>query len=160
MVSVVNDATCTKTRNYDAEQIIESIRTDGRNKLCGPIEKIRLLYRATLKTTGDRKAGKKAVAADKKKLPGVLWSGRFSRRANDALSYHSGLLCADLDELGDRLAEVLARLARSPHLWALFLLLTGDGLKAVFRVAAEAGEASSKLSRSAGACRGTYRRAD
>src|SRR5262249_49009936 len=51
---------------------------------------------------------------------------------------HSGLLCADLDDLGERLEEVRAKLLASPHLWALFLSPTGNGLKAVFRVANDA----------------------
>ncbi len=70
-----------------------------------------------------------------------MWSGSFqSRRSNDPdrLLQHSGLLCADLDELGDRITEVRKGLVNSPHLWALFTSSTGDGLKCVFRVAADA----------------------
>jgi hypothetical protein len=85
-------------------------------------------------TNGDRKAAKEAIAADKKKLPGILWSGQFSRRANDALIEHSGLICADLDELGLRLSEVRKKLLTSSYLLALFRSPTGDGLKAIFRV--------------------------
>jgi hypothetical protein len=50
---------------------------------------------------------------------------------------HSGLLCADLDSLGARLREVRQKLVKSPHVWALFLSPSGDGLKAVFRVPAD-----------------------
>src|SRR5437762_2618004 len=82
--------------------------------------------------TGNRQAAKKAVDADKKKLSGILLSGRFSRRANEALIRHSGLLCADLDQLGERLPTVRAKLLSSPYLWALFRSPTGDGLKTVF----------------------------
>ena len=34
-----------------------------------------------------------------------MWSGRFSYRASDKLLEHSGLLCADLDDLGAGIAE-------------------------------------------------------
>jgi hypothetical protein len=50
----------------------------------------------------------------------------------------SGLLCADLDNLGKRLTEVRAKLAKSPYLFALFTSPTGNGLKAVLRVPADA----------------------
>jgi hypothetical protein len=50
------------------------------------------------------------------------------------------LLCADLDQLGDQLADVRSKLLTSPHLWALFLSPTGDGLKCVFRVRSDAGK--------------------
>jgi hypothetical protein len=135
LVSAVNDATDTATRDANAEVFIKQIRT---GKWHAPVENIRRVFSEVLGKCGDRKAAKEAVAAEKKKLPGVLWSGRFSRRANDAVLEHSGLLCADLDGLGDRLSDVSAKLTTSPHLWALFLSPTADGLKAVFRVTADA----------------------
>ncbi len=51
---------------------------------------------------------------------------------------HSGLLCADLDSLGSQLVEVREKLKQSPHVFTLFLSPTGDGLKAVFSVPADA----------------------
>ena len=77
------------------------------------------------------------MAAEKKKLPGILWSGLFSRRASEGLTEHSGLLCADLDDLGENLQDVRAKLQKSPYLWALFVSPTGEGLKAIFRVPAD-----------------------
>src|SRR5262249_1580556 len=79
-----------------------------------------------------------AVDAEKKKLPGVLWSGTFSRRANHALIAHSGLLCGDLDSLNGDFPAVRADLLTSPHLVALFKSPSGAGLKAIFRVPANA----------------------
>jgi hypothetical protein len=138
-VSCVGSAKDTKTQNYHAKQIIESIREDSHFKLREPIEDIRSTFWSVLATSGNnRKAAKEAVAEKKKKLPGVLWSGTFSQRKKDALLQHSGLLCADLDELDDQLNEVRAKLLKSPHLWALFLSPTGDGLKCVFRLQADA----------------------
>ncbi|MFZ3376215.1 MAG: BT4734/BF3469 family protein [Chthoniobacterales bacterium] len=137
LVSYVKSATDTATRDYDAKEIIEQIRTD--NHLRDEITEIRDEYwRVMAATNNDRKAAKKAVGNRKKRLPGATWSGKFSRRKQDALLQHSGLLCADLDELGrDKVAEVRAKLQKSVHLWALFPSPTGDGLKAIFRVPAD-----------------------
>jgi putative DNA primase/helicase len=90
-----------------------------------------------LKTRGDRKAAKPAIDPLKKELPAFLCSGRFFQRANDGLIQHSGLLCADLDSLGDKVQDVRAKLLTSPYLSALFRSPTGDGLKAIVRVSAD-----------------------
>ena len=133
-ISMVLNALATDTRDVSAEAIIHALR-DGRWQK--PIELIRSVYRETLKKTGDRKAAKLAVDADKKQLPGILWSGRFSRRANSGLIQHSGLLCADLDSLGEKLLGTRVKLLCSQHLWALFFSPTRAGLKAIFRVPAD-----------------------
>jgi hypothetical protein len=118
--------------------VLEVIRTGGK-KLKGWITRIRNRFEAELGATarlgvnGDRKQAKRAIEELKKALPGVLWSGTFSVRANDKLISHSGLLCADLDALGERLPEIRNKLQASPHVFALFLSPTGDGLKAVFK---------------------------
>lgn len=137
-VSCVKSATDTATQDYDAKEIIESIRADKHFKLRQSIESIRHVFESVIASTGDRKAAKQAIDENKKRLPGVLWSGRFRSRKNNALDQHSGLLCADLDELGDQLAEVRSKLLTSLRLWALFTSPTGDGLKCVFRVQADA----------------------
>ncbi len=70
-----------------------------------------------------------------------MWSGSFRNRnapVPEKLVEHSGLLCADLDELGNGIAEARAKLVNSPYLWGLFTSPTGDGLKCVFRVATDA----------------------
>src|SRR5262245_48946206 len=87
---------------------------------------------------GDHNKAKLAVSELKKALPAVTWSGMFTRRANGALIRHSGFLCADLDALGARLPGVRDKLEKSPHLFASFVSPSGDGLKAVFRVPADA----------------------
>jgi hypothetical protein len=132
---MVLNALATDTRDVGAEAIIAAIR-DGRWQK--PVEHIRRVFHDTLRKTGERQAAKRAVDADKKQLAAVLFSGQFSRRANDALIQHTGLICADLDELGQTLPDIRSKLLKSPYLLALFLSPTGDGLKAVFRVAADA----------------------
>jgi len=135
LVSCVKSAVDTVTQDCDAREIIESISRESQR---AAIEHIRHRYHEVIaKTDGDWRAAKLAIAEDKKRLPAALWSGRFSRRAKEGLLCHSGLLCADLDSLGNRLAEVRKKLISSPHLFALFLSPTGDGLKCVYRVAAD-----------------------
>ncbi len=135
VVSMVSSATQTETRDANSDAIISSI---SGGKWRTRVEPIRAEFRRVLDETGDRTAAKRAVDKQKKQLAAVMWSGSFSRRANGALTHHSGLMCADLDALGDCLPEVREKLPRSPHLWALFLSPTGDGLKAVFRVPCDA----------------------
>lgn len=83
---------------------------------------------------------KESVSVLKKALPGFLFSGTFSRRANDGLLEHSGLICVDIDDgaMECSLEETFSRLTASPHLVILFRSPTGAGLKAVFRVPPEA----------------------
>src|SRR6266853_3871557 len=121
-ISVVKRASATVTQDASAEAVINEIRN---GKWHAPIERIRRKFLDALAKSGDRKAAKQVIDTDKKKLRGVLWSGRFSRRANDALIKHSGLLCADLDGLGDQLDRVCANLATSPYLLAMFRSPTG-----------------------------------
>ncbi len=138
-VSTVTSALDTVPRDYDARRVIETIRTGGK-ELRGRVELIRETSQRELAIHGDAKRAKVAAAELKKQLPAVLWSGRFTKRANDALLQHSGLLCADLDSLNGSLADVRVKLSESPHLWALFTSPSGDGLKAVFRVHPDAGK--------------------
>ena len=133
IISFVENAGQTETTNANPRFIIGNTRL---GKWRRPILEIRRIFNETLTRTGDRKAAKEAVAAEKKKLPGILWSGLFSRRASEGLTEHSGLLCADLDDLGENLQDVRAKLQKSPYLWALFVSPTGEGLKAIFRVPA------------------------
>jgi Protein of unknown function (DUF3987)/VirE N-terminal domain len=136
-ISRVDNATSVETTDTAVEKVIEAIRTGGK-RLKGQITQIRNRFESELAITGDYKKAKLAVDALKKQLPAVTWSGTFSKRANDALIDHSGLLCADLDSLNGELASVREKLLTSPYLWALFVSPSGDGLKAVFRVPADA----------------------
>src|SRR5438552_3372631 len=139
VISYVENATSTKTRDIRVEQVFEAIRTGGK-ELKGQITQIRNRYEAELAITGDREKAKRAIDGLKKRLPGVLWSGQFSERANARLLKHSGLVCADLDFLGERLPEIRKKLQASPYVFALYLSPTGDGLKPVVRVPADAAE--------------------
>jgi len=79
--------------------------------------------------------GKDAATPFKKSLPAMTPSRRFNgpHRA-DALVEHSGLLCLDLDDLGDQLTGVRVKLADDPHCFALFTSPTGFGLKFLMKI--------------------------
>ena len=130
-VSMVAYAKTTATRTVDAFKVLEGVRA---GKWHVPVEKVRRLFNKVLAKSGDFETAKKAVKPLKERLPAVLFSGTFSRRRADAVLTHSGLVTADLDELGDRLPEIRAKLLADPHLFALFASPTASGLKAVFAV--------------------------
>jgi hypothetical protein len=79
------------------------------------------------------RCAKDAADPHKKALPGVLFSGLFSHRAKSALIQHSGLICADLDHLGDRIEQIFEHITSDPYTLACFRSPTGTGLKVVFR---------------------------
>ncbi len=138
IVSMVAHAMATITRDTDPAKVILWIRS---GKWREPVEKIRVEFARVLKETGDENAAKAAVRRMKEKLPGILPSGRFSSRNKPTaqqLMLHSGLLCADLDNLGERLPRVRRKLEESPYLWAMFTSPTGNGLKCLFLVPADA----------------------
>jgi VirE-like protein/uncharacterized protein DUF3631 len=139
-VSWVKCALDTEPRECSADRVIEAIRTGGKDRrLCQQVAQIRNRFECELALfRGDIKRAKEAIGELKKQLPAVLLSGTFTRRANDALLQHSGLLCADLDGLNGSLPDVRQKLKGSPFLWLLFLSPSGDGLKAVFRCPADA----------------------
>jgi hypothetical protein len=133
-------ATSNETRPCGADEVLKAIRDGGKGeKLKGKITQIRNRFDLESQVfPNDLKKAKESIAELKRALPGVLWSGTFTERKNSALIQHSGLLCADLDDLGDSLEDVHTTLRRSPHIRALFISPTATGLKAVFCVHADA----------------------
>jgi hypothetical protein len=123
---MVANARATACRDVDPAAIVEEIKA-------GKWAKEVAAVRQTLATKG-----KEAADELKKRLPGILWTGTFSRRANDGLKAHAGFLCADLDAIPDRAAELHDALRADPHAAAAFVSPSGNGLKVVFRVAADA----------------------
>lgn len=120
--SVIRSAQDTATTPASFRAILADIASP---KWSVAVQAIRQAYAA---------GGKDAAAEPKKRLPGVLFSGTFSRRAASALTQHSGLICADLDELGDQLEATFELVASDPHTLACFRSPTGTGLKVVCRV--------------------------
>ena len=134
-VSMVPNAASTNCVDVDVGNLLRAIR-NGRWKRA--IRTVRRKIQRVLAETGDYKTARRAADACKKWLPAILWSGRFARRANGALIEHSGLICADLDSLNGQLPVVQTKLAESPHVWVMFVSPSGDGLKVIFRVPADA----------------------
>jgi hypothetical protein len=144
-VSLVASAKSTRTSNATVKELLAGIRG---GKWRGQVEAVRTEYAKAVEAGRDPK---EAVATLKQALPGVLWSGQFSTRAKtvhlgEKLVRHSGILCADLDGLGAGLPEVRSKLTASRCLQAVFGSPTLTGLKALFRVPADAEKHKSSFS--------------
>ena len=70
----------------------------------------------------------------KKLLPAILWAGKFNARKNDGIEIFSGLLCADIDKISERIGELHDTARHDPHAAAAFVSPSGTGIKIVFRV--------------------------
>ena len=66
----------------------------------------------------------------------VTFAGRFSARYNTQLIEHSGLICIDLDHIGERCLDLLRQLIDDPFLSPVmaFTSPSGDGLKCVIPI--------------------------
>ena len=111
----------TKTEPYSFRLALEEIQS---TRWMAQVEEVRRAFKI---------GGKDAAAAPKKKLPGVLFSGTFTKRSKEALIEHSGLICVDLDGLGERVEATRDLIAQDPHTLAAFVSPTGTGLKVIFR---------------------------
>jgi putative DNA primase/helicase len=132
-VSMVMRCHDTETHPITFDEIWDAIRT-GKHGLKEKITLIRNRYEAEKDITGDPLKAKKAIADLKMELPGFLPVGTFSKRSNDALVEYSGILCADLDTLGDRLPLIRESLKSYPFIHAIALSPSGDGLKVFINV--------------------------
>jgi hypothetical protein len=140
IISMVEDVSSTATRQVSVQGIINAVK---RGRWRQTVERIRHVYQETLKKTGSHQEAKKAVDQKKKPLPGVTWSGTFSRRGKEYLLQYSGLFCADIDMdalTGKDLKEVRAKLQTSPYVLAVFRSPTGSGLKVIVRVRPDASQ--------------------
>jgi hypothetical protein len=127
MVSMVKRCHQTETHPITFEEIW-SVTKSGEHGLKEKIIQIRNRYEAEKDITGDTDKAKKAIADLKLELPGFLPSGTFSKRDSGSLVEYSGLLCADMDSLGDRLAGIREMLKSVPFVRAVALSPSGDGL--------------------------------
>ncbi len=69
-------------------------------------------------------------------LPSICFSGTFSKREDNGLIQHSGLIAIDFDHLGERLQELRTRLLNDKYTFMLFVSPSGDGLKLVVKIPA------------------------
>lgn len=79
-------------------------------------------------------AGVRNGTANKKQLPCVSFSGKFSKREDAALIQHSGFVCLDFDKMDDLLARRF-ELEQNEYVYALWLSPSGFGLKALIKIA-------------------------
>ena len=69
----------------------------------------------------------------KESLPGIMFSGLFSKRSAKGLKAKSGLICADLDKV-ENVEAVRVKIQRDPHTLAVFVSPSGTGLKVLLRI--------------------------
>lgn len=72
----------------------------------------------------------------KKALPSICFSGEFSRRSDDAMEKHSGLICLDFDNFKSKaeMKKVRDELCEDEFVFVLFTSPSGDGLKVLVKV--------------------------
>ncbi|MGD9874512.1 MAG: BT4734/BF3469 family protein [Kiritimatiellia bacterium] len=143
-VSMVANCQRTKTSDVSFMAVLNDIQA-GRWR-----EKVEAVREAQLQH------GKPAADALKKKLPAVLFSGKFSRRDNAHLLEHSGFICADLDDLNSALSRIRQRVESDPHTFACFLSPRGNGLKVLYRVPASTDNHKAAWNRVAAYIRENY----
>ena len=112
-------------------QLIEGIRA---GRWAEQVERVRAVL--AREATSDEEAKKIQTEAKdiKEKLPAVLSSGIFEKISNDGLRERTGLICADLDDVGDQLPSYREYIEADPYTLACFRSPSGTGLKVWLRL--------------------------
>jgi len=113
----------------DIAWVIDRIRSGANRPL---IERIR-----TIPTKAERDKLKKQLAS-------ICFSGTFLRRDDRSIERHSGYMVADFDHVTE-LAALRETLMADQYVHLLFTSPSGDGLKAVFKVPANAKEHKARF---------------
>ena len=100
----------------------------------GKIKVIRQRFQTAIARGVPYEDAKKAVDSHKKKLGAITLAGTQPMRGNKYPVQFTGLIQADFDLLGDKLQSIRDLLATDPHVFALFISATGEGLKAWYRI--------------------------
>lgn len=108
-------------RYYDAHVILETFKK--KSKSTPLVEQIRST------------PGKEARDELKKNLPVVLFGGEFSARLDSALKKYSRLVILDFDDCNVRTKR--EELILLPYIYSVWLSPSGDGLKALVKVATD-----------------------
>ena len=105
----------------DADIILDRVR-DGSSKEI--IKKIR------------SEKDKEKINLLKQQLPAICFSGKFTKRNDNSLSQHSGLICLDFDGYKTKrdLLQEKEKLAKNKYVYAVFISPSGNGLKAVIKI--------------------------
>jgi hypothetical protein len=138
LVSITANATAQPSRTIPAKEIPHWLRTGSHRPL---VAKIRKNFAKVLADTGDAKAAKKAVDADKKNLPGIMPSGDFTARGDKNLKTYSQFLCGDVDGLAaDQVGVVYDQVAADPHCIFPSVSPSGFGVKFFCRTTGDASQ--------------------
>ena len=75
----------------------------------------------------------------KKELPAICFSGTFSKRSDDAILEHSGLICLDFDGYEDKQSMLSDKdlISSDPHVMSAFVSPSGNGLKVIVKIPAD-----------------------
>jgi VirE N-terminal domain len=142
IVSIVPNAWETKTIDISLGPALENIRN---GRWAKPVARIREKYAEVLEQA--EKAGnpdphalaKDAIAALKKHLPAVTFSGRFKIREGNGLDTHSGHICADIDKTSpEDCLSLIKQFKDDPYIQAAFRSPSGWGLKVIFSILPDA----------------------
>lgn len=81
-----------------------------------------------------KKKNGKDVSKDKKRLPGIMFSGTFQKRSARGLKCHSGLLCLDFDGLDETVEESIKKLKEDKYCAAVWISPSGNGIKMLIKI--------------------------
>jgi len=72
----------------------------------------------------------------KQQLPAICFSGRFTKRNDQSLVEHSGLICLDFDAYKKKkdLLEAKENLSKDKYIYSVFISPSGKGLKALVKI--------------------------
>lgn len=72
----------------------------------------------------------------KKKLPAILFSGKFSQRNKEGCTEHSGFMITDFDKFpsNDEYVKMWNLLKENKHVYFMFCSPSGNGIKAVIKI--------------------------
>ena len=75
----------------------------------------------------------------KKSLPAICFSGTFNKRADNALTQHSGLICLDFDGYAKQrdLLQDKENLSKNKYVYSVFISPSGNGLKVLVKIPAD-----------------------
>jgi hypothetical protein len=76
----------------------------------------------------------------KKQLPAICFSGVFNKRNDNSLTQHSGLICLDFDNYPNvkEMRQDKEKLSRSKYVYSVFISPSGNGLKVLVKIPADA----------------------
>ena len=104
------------------------------DKVLAHIQKCTILPQINeIKTAIENKVSETDIKKLKKKLPCILFAGKFTRRKDTALVEHSGYVVLDFDHEGNP-AEKRDELKKYPFIYSAFISPTGRGVKAVVKI--------------------------